>query len=254
MKVIVKNKETSTFHTFVSDEFVKLEQLKKEENKVAFNEHLLKVMPEVERYIENRLKREVANHKLDRGKYKKDDFIDQLYLLVYDNFDEVSIAKELHTWLFKKADELLEDALVEEEFDTLFFDNIDDYTQLEWEGMEEEFSADGDGDLIMMDELDDISYQKKENILKNIFLEDSEGDSIAKINQEIGASELQKHINMVLYKLPTPIQTVYELFTVHQFDVSEIAKIRNKTEEEIMALLEAALENLQLSILSRFKK
>lgn len=252
MKTTTQYKEKRVFHKFVANEFVKLEQLKKEQNRESFNEHLLKVFPRVGKYIENRLKREVANHKLDRGKYKKEDFIDQLFLLVYDNFHEVSTAKELHTWLFKKADELLEDALVEEEFDSLFFDNIDDYAKIEWDEMEEKFSMDGDGDLIMFDELDDISYHEKDYILKNIFLEDNQDENMAKLDQDIRASEIQKHINMVLFKLPRPVQTVYELFTVHQFNISEIAKIQNRTELEINTLLNAARESLKLSILGRF--
>ncbi len=252
MKTTIQYKGKREFHKFVANEFVKLEELKKEQNRASFNEHLLKVLPRVEKYLENRLNREVANHKLDKGKYKKEDFIDQLFLLVYDNLDEVLTAEELHTWLFKKADELLEDALIEEEFDSLFFDNIDDYAKIEWDEMEEKFTTDGDGDLIMFDELEDISYRKKDYILKNIFLEDNQDENMAKLDKEIRASEIQKHINMVLFKLPRPVQTVYELFTVHQFNIPEIAKIQNRTEVEINALLNAARKGLKLSILGRF--
>jgi DNA-directed RNA polymerase specialized sigma24 family protein len=252
MKTTIPYKEKREFHKYVANAFVKLEELKKEQNRASFNEHLLKVLPRVEKYIENRLNREVANQKLDKGRYKKEDFIDQLFLLVYDNFDEVLTAKELHTWLFKKADELLEDALVEEEFDSLFFDNIDDYTKIEWDEMEEKFTTDGDGDLIMFDELDDISYRKKDYILKNIFLEDNQDENMAKLDKEIRASEIQKHIHTVLFNLPRPVQTVYELFTVHQFNVPEIAKIQNRTEVEINDLLKAARESLKLSIIGRF--
>jgi len=132
------------------------------------------------------------------------------------------------------------------------FDNIDDYAKIEWDEMEEKFTTDGDGDLIMFDELDDISYHKKDYILKNIFLEDNQDENMAKLDQDIRASEIQKHINMVLFKLPRPVQKVYELFTVHQFNIPEIAKIQNRTEVEINALLNAALKSLKLSILGRF--
>ncbi|SDE43927.1 hypothetical protein SAMN05421636_10570 [Pricia antarctica] len=51
--------------------------------------------------------------------------------------------------------------------------------------------------------------------------------------------------------LPRPMQTVFELFTEHQFDLSEIAKIRIRTVEEVEKLLDATRESLHTSLLRR---
>ena len=78
-------------------------------------------LAQVKRYIGKRLNTAISKKSLPKGKYTFDDVIDQLFINVYDHFDEVKTAKELHPWLFKKADELMEDWIIEEEFDELFF-------------------------------------------------------------------------------------------------------------------------------------
>ncbi len=42
------------------------------------------------------------------------------------------------------------------------YDDIDAYSQAEREQMKEDFSTDGDGDLVLLDELDDISSKNQE--------------------------------------------------------------------------------------------
>ena len=150
------------FNVFVASTFSDMVQFKKENDKLDFNNLLLKDLHQVKRYITKRLSTALTKGNLPKGKYKVDDFIDQLFIEVYDHFDEVQNKEELHLWLFKKADELLDDTIADEEFDDYFFRNIDDYSKPEWDAMEEKFSTDGGGDYVMIDELDDISYPKND--------------------------------------------------------------------------------------------
>src|SRR5680860_57405 len=252
-KVVNNYGREREFHVFVASTFTDLTRYRKSGDTMAFNKLLLKAMPEVERYVQKRLNRALANNQIDRGKYMAEDFIDQLFIEVYDHLDEVGSAYELHPWLFKKADELLEDTLIEEEFDALFFDNIDGYSKPEWDAMEEKFSTDGDGDLVVMEELDDISYHQKEHLVKNVFLEDEREEMMAKLDKDLEAINIRKHIDTVLYQLPSSMQAVFELFTEHQFDLREIAAIRNRTVQEVEKLLEAARESLRISFLKRYE-
>jgi RNA polymerase sigma factor (sigma-70 family) len=240
------------FHLFVRQAYADLNRFRKEDNREAFNTLLLKVMPEVKRYVAKRLYTALAKGDVSKGKYKPEDFTDQLFIEVYDHFDDIADEKELHPWLFKKADELLEDVLVEEEFDMLFFENIDTYAKPEWDAMEERFSSDGDGDLVMLEELDDISYRKHDYIVKNVFLEDGRQDQMAKLDEQLGKDAIEKHAEMVLHHLPIPMRSVFELFTEHQFTLPEIAKIRNRTVQEVEQLLENARDLLETSFYNRY--
>ena len=125
--------------------------------KKAFSELLLKTLPQVNRYIVKRLNTAISIGNLPQGKYRPADFVDQLFITAYDHFDEVKNEKDLYPWLFKKADELLKDTIVGEEFDEVFFQNIDDFSKPAWDAMEEKFSTDGDGDLVMMEEMDEYA-------------------------------------------------------------------------------------------------
>ena len=246
-------KQRREFHVFVESIYYDLARFKKEDNTKAFNALLLKAMPEVKRYIQKSLNAALTDKKIDIGRYKADDFVDQLFIAAYDYFDKIANKEDLHLWLFKKADELLEDALVEEQFDSLFFDNIDKYSKPEWDAMEEKFSTDGDGDLVMLEEFDDISYPKNDYVLNHVFVEDDTKEFIAQLDRDLGAENIKKHTNMVLFNLPKPMRTVFELFNKYHFDVKEIAKIQHRTIEEVETLLETARKSLQVSFFNRYK-
>lgn len=234
-------------HVFVASIFPDLLRLKKEGDVKSFNQKLLKVMPELERYVQKRLNRALSNHKINSGEYAAEDFIDQLFIEVYDHLDEVKEAKDLHVWLFKKADALVEDAIVEDEFDSLFFDNIDTYSKPEWDAMEEKFSVDGDGDFMMLEEMDDSSYPKQDYLLNHVFIEDKDQEIIRNLDKQ----KVLTHTQMVLQNLPIAMQKVFELFTVHKFDVPEIAEITNHTDKQVASFLEVTQEMLRTSFLKR---
>jgi DNA-directed RNA polymerase specialized sigma24 family protein len=240
------------FHLFVTGTYPDLARFKREDNKAEFNSLLLKVMPEVKRYIIRKLNTAMQKRLIPRGKYKPEDFTDQLFIEVYNHFDEIKSKKNFHPWLFNKADALLNGIMADEEFDTLFLDNIDSYARAEWDSMAEKYSTDGDGDLVMMEELDDISYRKHDYILKNIFIEDNNRDLMAKLDKDLGKENIRKHTEMVLHHLPTEMRMIFELFTEHQFDVGEIAKIQNRTVQEIEQSLEAARKSIEISFYKRF--
>lgn len=245
--------QTREFHLFVANTYANLRRFKDEGNSKAFNSLLLKALPEVRKYIQKNLNTAMLNKQIDIGRYKADDFVDQLFIEAYDHFDEVAHKQDLHPWLFKKADELLEDAFVDEEFDTLFFENIDTYSKPEWDAMEEKFTTDGDGDLVMMDELDDISYQKSDTILNHIFVEDHNKEFTAQLDRDIDAESIKRHIHMVLRYLPAPMRRVFQLFNEHNFELEEIAAIQKATVQEVETLLATARKNLQASFFNRYR-
>ena len=244
--------EQREFHLFASNTFSDLQGLRNDKNIDAFNNILMKAIPDVRRYIQKRLNDALRKNQIDKGRYKADDFVDQLFIEAYELFDEIVDQNELYPWLFKKADELMEEAIVEEEFDTFFFENIDNYSRPEWDEMEEKFSTDGDGDLVMIEELDDSSYRKNDYILNHVFIEDENKELIERLDTELDSERARKHTEMVLSHLPTPMRKVFELFTEHQFDVAEIAKIRNRTVQEVETLLGEARKSLRTSFSNRY--
>lgn len=249
---ITDNKNKKEFHLFVTSAFFDLTQFKKEGNRKAFNEQLLKIMPHVKRYIAKRWHTALTKNLIPKGKYKPDDFVDQLFIDAYEHFGQIANAKELHPWLFKKADELVNNTIIDEEFDSLFFENIDTYSKPEWEEMEENFSTDGDGDLVMLEELDDLRLNKNDYTLNHVFVEDTEKALAVKLDQTLNKDRVGIHINMVLSKLPTLRHTVFDLFNLERFEVAEIAKIKSLSTEEVDQLLADTRKLLRSSFSKRY--
>ncbi|TXE16088.1 sigma-70 family RNA polymerase sigma factor [Psychroserpens burtonensis] len=240
------------FRVFVTKTFSDLIKLKKEGNQASFNALVLKIIPQIRQYINRQLNTAIKKGNFSKNKYKADDFIDQLFIEIYDHIEDVKNEKHFYLWLFKKTNELLEDVIIEEEFDDLFFKNIDDYKKPIWDEMQEKYSTDGGGDLLMIEELDDMSYNHNDYTLNHVFIEDNEKALIEKIDKDLSTKEIQHHITMVVHNLPLAMRNVFELFTNEKLELEEIAQMRNNTLEEVEQLLKEAKKALQVSFFNRY--
>lgn len=238
----------------ISSKFSDLVQLKKAGDEIAFNKMLLDILPELRNYINQRLNAAIHKGHFSKGKYKADDFIDQLFIEVYDNLEEINDEDAFTIWLFKKTNELLEEAIEEEEYDDLFLRNIDEYSKPEWDEMQEKYSVEADGDLVMKEDLDDISYHHTEYLLNHVFVEDNEKELIEKLDSTLSKEDINRHIAMVLHNLPQPMQTAFELFTKQSFTLSEIAEIMKRDIKEVEKLLNEARKGLYTSLFNRHMK
>ena len=118
--------------------------------------------------------------------------------------------------------------------------------------MEKAFCIDGDRRLGMMDERDDISFSKKNYVLNHVFVEDDNNEMIWQLKNEWGEENIRKHADLVLYHLPLPMRTVFELATEYHLTLEEIALIRNRSFAEVWRLLENARHALELSFYNRY--
>jgi len=252
MKNTTKYRDQNEFRVFVQNTYLNLIKFKNEEDLVSFNEQLLKILPEIKEHINKRLITAIKNGHFSKGKYQANDFIDQLFIEAYTHIDEVKEEKSFYLWLFKKTNELLDDIILKEEFDTLFFRNIDNYSKPEWDEMVEKFSTDGDGDLLMIEELDDHSYPKNDYVLNHVFIEDTEKELTEKLDEALSKEEVNRHINSVLHNFPSAMHTVFDLFTNQQFTLEEISEIRNCSIQEVEELLNDARINLKKSFSKRY--
>lgn len=240
------------FRLFVTKSFPNLIELKKEGNKIYFNELVLKILPKIRKYINQRFNIEISKGHFSKKKYNANDIIDQLFITIYDHIETVENENDFYSWLFKKTNELLDDIIVEEEFNELFFKNIDDYSKPEWDEMQEQFSTDGDGDLLMIEELDDLSYNHNDYSLDDVFIENNEKVLTEKIDQTIGEDKINKHIELVLYKMPTEMSIVFNLFTNQKLKIEEIAAIQKTTIADVEKKLGDAKEIIQKSLFNRY--
>lgn len=245
------DQKQAEFHQFVTDSFEDLKRLREEDKRAAFNELLLKVLPDIRRYITRGLRIALEKGVISHNKFEPEDLFDQLIIDVYDHLHEVRDPDQFHAWLFQRAEKLLDDMEVEEEFESYFYDNIDDYSRAELEQMKEEFSTDGDGDLVMLEELDDISYKDHHYLLRNIYLDDAHEDLMALMDSDKERQKAGRQLETVLFRLPPNMRSVFELATEQLFSIQDIARIKGVSADRIDKTLERARELLRDSLKDR---
>ncbi len=240
------------FRAYVASSYAPLIKLKEEGDRTGFNKLMERVLPSIKQYLSRQLKIAVNKKALPVKKYSVEDFVDELFIEAFENIHEVKEASQLYSWLFKEANEILDDAIVDEDFDNTYFKNIDNYTKVEWDAMEENFSVDGDGDLVMLEELDDNSYPKQDYTLQDVFIEDEEFGFIKRLNEKLSEEEIKKQIDLVLHLLPMSMRTIFELTINQQFDTEEIAQIKNLSIQEVEQILANARHIILTSFVTKY--
>ncbi|WP_281846757.1 RNA polymerase sigma factor [Olleya namhaensis] len=240
------------YRLFVKQSYSSLLKLKNQGDKKAFNTLVLKILPTLRNYINRGLNVFISQGHFSKGKYKGDDIIDQLFIEIFEHIEDVKHEDDFYAWLYLKTDQLMEDIKVEEEFNDLFFKNIDNYSKPEWDAMEEKYTKDADGDLLLIEELSDSSYNHNDYDLKPVFIEDNEVAFIEKIDKHLKQDTLKSHTAFVINNLPFAMRHVFELFTNEHLSLEEIAIVRKSTIEDVKQLLHDAKRALQVSLFNRY--
>ncbi|MGB2528149.1 sigma-70 family RNA polymerase sigma factor [Flagellimonas sp. SN16] len=242
------------YKTYARSVLVELRAYKKDNNRSHFKEAFMKLMPDVRAYISKNLNIAERKGVIAKGSYQADDFINDLYLYTYEHIDNVSEETDFHSWLYEQADELLNDTFIYESLEESNMEDLEALSESEWQLLEERFTQDTDGDLIMMDELDDPSYPKVNYGVADFFAEDQEKELIERLDEEISEERLHNHVSIVLEKLPVSMHSIFDLKTVRGFELKDIAKIKRMHLSQVNEILQEAQNQIRKSIDSRFLK
>lgn len=229
------------FQNRISDCYPELKKHQAQQDRQAFNEKLLPLLSEVKRYLIRGLRLALSTGVISHNKYRPEDFFDQLFLEVYDAFDKLQTPEEFRVWLFERAEALLQEMEIQEISESFMFDDLNMYSRAEGSLLDESYTADGDGDRIMMDELDDISYRDHRYLLKNIFLDDNQ-EVLNLLDTE--PKQLGYHLDEILFELQPDERTVFELAVEQGFKEHDIARIKNINPNRVRILLQGARTKL----------
>ena len=240
------------FQLLATKSFSQLSKMKEQDDRESFNQLMVEIMPSVQLYLNQLLTSAIRTGQLPSGKYKVDDFSDEVFIAAYDRFEEVKDESKFREWLFKLAYDIWDNIKTEQEFDNFFFTNIDQYTQVEWDSMEEKYSIDGDGDLVPDEEADEPVFKHYDYTLKDVFVEDNEEDFIEKISRELNSEQIISHINLILKKLPVQLKSAFELSRKLGFELEQIAKIKDIPLEEVQENVRTVEGYVRTSFEKRF--
>jgi len=92
----------------------------------------------------------------------------------------------------------------------------------------------------MMNELDDISYKNRRNLLRTIFLDNAQEVLKIKMDPNTFLPMVHEQLENILLELPPIERSVLELSLEQGFDPKDIARIKNLPDAEVNRLLQEA--------------
>ena len=210
----------------------RLKNLKANDNKAGFNELLYQILFPVRKYVEHEIQVAEMNKVIPKSDYQATELMDDLLIKTFDSIEDIDVQQHLLSWLFQQADIMLNDLYVEEEFNAFFNKNIDDLSQLELDAMEELITRDGGGDLILVEELDEMSYSKAEYVLDDIFISNPEKTLISDIDAGLIKEKTERGIAKMIRFLPSKMRSIYNLHH-HGLDASSISFIKRIPKDHV---------------------
>ncbi len=222
----------------MNNEIAELTEYKSSNNIKEFGKVLSKFIPALRKFIRTKLKVAETKKKIPKGMYTPDDILDEIYLKVFNEFgDQDKDPGALKLKLFTLTNELLSEKTKTENWRTRKID-IDEIIKNELETLEEKFTVDADGDFVMMEELDDISYKQGEFKPNLIILEKSQEEDLIKSLdlEEKGISEdleKRKSLGQLYAELSELSQSILDLYAFGNLTIEEIAEVQNMKVEDV---------------------
>lgn len=219
--------------------FIKLTNKSKEElvnlNENQKNELFNSLIPCFEPNLQGYIKRRIllAKHAklkaLSNLDYK--DVISEVVLRVYPKFvKDIKDIKNLNLWLIKYCDDFLNEIIDHYTKENVSYEEL---VNQELGQLEEEYTVDAGGDLVMIEDLDE--YETSLGVEEFILTSKGDNDFIDKL--DTSSSSLKEKFYDELIKLPLRYQSIYDLYFIENLNFDEISIIKNIDPVEVEAII-----------------
>ncbi len=209
-------------------------------NADKFFEEIKRFLPRLRGYIAQRLHIEERKGTIRKNFYKPDDILDEVILEIYNKISQECTEEKLKQELFRAAINKLNSIAKREVKEKISFDELIDR---ELEELEEKFTVNADGELVLTEELDDISYHQQDYELHYIFVDnDIERNLLPLLDKKVSEelSESQRNAFWKLYSiLPAQSKTIIELHVFAGLSGDEIAPILEVKQERVDSVISA---------------
>ena len=217
-----------------------LKSFDEQKSKSIFDKKVLSVIQHLHPYVKHRLYIAESTGILPRNMYTSTGIIDDSIVKLYSKgFDKDAESTAIKLELFKIADNDLEALFKKEAFhkNTLSTDTI---LKDELESLNEEYTVDEDFDFIMNDELNDISY-KQQNSQNHMFLYDSDDSTIFNAFEvsDIPPKNKEKFLGSIYSRLPMKVSDIIDLYVFGKLNYEEISKVKHMEISRIEKIFEA---------------
>lgn len=203
-----------------------------------FSKKLLSIVPHLHPYVKHRLYIAESVGILPQNMYCSNGIIDDAILNLYNEDLDIEIDKlSLELQLFKIADELIDELYIREGWHQSTI-STNYFLKSELEKLEENYTVEGDNELIMKEELDDICYHQNSEDKQNFIYDDMDSDIIKIIDNEPSSDNRKQKLLGKFYSwLPMETSKIIDLFVFGKLNFEEIAKIKEITSNEVKEII-----------------
>jgi DNA-directed RNA polymerase specialized sigma24 family protein/ribosome-associated translation inhibitor RaiA len=227
-----RNRHNQIFNEYMPE----LQELQRTETRETFNELLKILLSDVARYVKRRITSAEMTTAIRRGKFKKQEILDEIYLYVYEHMSEIPADEGNNKiWLYRIADQIMEGKFKEIEFEEENLTRLADIVDAEYAGLEEEYTVDAEEEIIPVEEIDE--YESHSDLgMATILYQDDEESLLDDLTLKINKREINRLLEQEITKLPVSERTIMELYLINQMTVNEIAEIKRIPAPEIEKL------------------
>lgn len=222
----------------------------KEENDFEqFYNKISSLVPDLKKFTIRSLKAAESRSAIDRGFYNAEGILDEIYLEVFKDFIDIIDEEKLKTILFSKAVQKIEEKKIIEQ-ETPDYIPTEDMLKQELDALDEKFTTQADGDLILNTELDDISYKQQTERPSNVILDETlERQLIKKLDMSdtlLPSLERRTIFGALYNNIPTRSKSVLELYAFGNRSIHEISEILEVPEDVIDRTMHKLMERFRL--------
>lgn len=225
---------------------LKKHQAKGKHNK--FNKKILKIIPELKPYVRHRLFIACSLDIIPENLYQSTGIIDDAIIKMYESdISKFESTAALRLELFRLVKAELEDIQKKEEWHRNN-ESTDKILHQELNKLKEKFTFDADGDLIMNEELTDISYQQKD-FATQLFLYENAEDNVRSSFDFEYLDESRKKVFSSLYRmLSLEASNVVDLHVFGKLTPKEIAKIKDVDVATVIEIIDQVKDKISYSM------
>lgn len=206
-----------------------------------FGKKVLKTVPYLQPYVKHRLYTAETLGVIPKNMYKSNGVIDDAIVQLYEEYKgDFNKGSSLKLELFTLVSNRLDEIFKKEEFHKKTL-SISEILNNELEQLDEKFETDLDWDLLMVDELDDISYHQ-EDMKTPILLYNNAEENIIKsleiYNEKDGLNQKNRMILNKIYSwLPFETSNLIDLYVFGNLNFNEIAQIKKVDVRDVESVI-----------------
>jgi RNA polymerase sigma factor (sigma-70 family) len=217
-----------------------LGKLAAQQNKHEFFKQIIPFLHPLRAYIHRRLRVAYLNLEIRTPVQTTGDILDLVVLKAYKNFDKKPTDLTLEQWLYRLANEILDQYVAKRRSRDPRRRSFETLEQKEKGTLEEiPFTADADGEAWFPEELDDSEYQPPE------FTAPAYEDNP---EEELENKEELQEILQALSRVPDRDRMIFDLYAIEGFSKEEIGKMLKIPPENVPRIANHVIEQVRQQI------